>query len=70
VVEITAVDYAFQSPDSIPSGWVTLRMANRGEEHHHFHLYRLPDDRTYGDYREGFLAPADGAAALFEAGAR
>ena len=70
VVEVTARDYAFQVPDTIPSGWVTLQMENRGTEHHHFHLYRLPDGRTHEDFREGHLAPADSARALFKAGER
>lgn len=70
VVEVTARDYAFQAPDSIPSGWVTLQMENRGTEHHHFHLYRLPDGRTHEDFREGHLAPADSARTLFKAGER
>ena len=70
VVDITAVDYAFQAPDSVPSGWVTLRMENRGKELHHFHLYRLPDGRTHEDFREATLAPADSARALFAAGER
>lgn len=68
VVDVTAVDYAFQAPDSVPSGWVTLRMENRGAEPHHFHLYRLPDGRTHEDFREAILAPADSAKALFAAG--
>jgi hypothetical protein len=70
VVEITAVDYAFDAPDSIPSGWVTLRMENRGSELHHFHLYRLPEGRTPEDFREVTLAPADSVRSLLAAGER
>ena len=70
VVDIAAVDYAFQVSDSVPSGWVTLRMENRGTELHHFHLYRLPDGRTPEEFREVTLAPADSVLTLFAAGER
>lgn len=53
--EVTAVDYAFQAPDTIPSGWVTFRMRNRGEETHYFLLDRLPEGRTFEDYRDEIL---------------
>ncbi|MDP2498747.1 MAG: hypothetical protein Q8W44_12265 [Candidatus Palauibacterales bacterium] len=68
VIDITAVDYAFQAPDSIPSGWVTLRMANQGEEQHHFHVYRLPDGRTHAEFLGAFMSPADSMRDLFAAG--
>jgi hypothetical protein len=50
IVEVTAVDYAFGAPDTIPSGWTTFRMENVGQEHHLLLLYRLPDDRTFADF--------------------
>lgn len=55
-IDITAVDYAFAAPDTVPPGWATFRMRNIGEEHHLLLLlYRLPEGRTYAEYRE--LAP-------------
>lgn len=51
VVEVTAVDYAFQAPAEIPSGWTTIRVANQGEEPHFMTLWRLPDGKTIDDYR-------------------
>lgn len=68
VVDVTMVDYAFVAPDTIPSGWVTLRTTNEGEESHHFHLYRLPEDRTYEDYREERLVPRDSIMRALAAG--
>lgn len=59
VVEITAGDYAFAAPDTIPAGWVTFRMSNRGRESHHFHLDRLPEGRTVAEWREAFEHPTD-----------
>jgi cytochrome c556 len=32
VVEITAVDYGFDAPDTIRAGWITFRMANEGSD--------------------------------------
>jgi hypothetical protein len=55
IVEVTAVDYAFAAPHTIPSGWTTFRMENVGQEHHLLLLYRLPDDRTFADFMA--LAP-------------
>jgi len=68
VVEMTAADYAFVAPDTIPTGWVTFRMANRGEESHHFHLDRLPEGRTFADWREAFKEPADSILQLVAEG--
>jgi hypothetical protein len=68
VVDVTAVDYAFQAPDSIPSGWTTLRMINQGSEHHHFHLFGMPDGRTAHAFITDVLAPADSLGRLRAAG--
>ncbi len=59
VVRVTARDYAFQLPDSIPSGWTTFRMENQGMEHHFMLLNRLPDDRMFEDYSREVVAPFD-----------
>ena len=68
VVEVTAADYAFAVPDTIPAGWVTFRMANRGKESHHFHFNRLPEGRTFADWREAFHEPADSVMQLVAEG--
>jgi hypothetical protein len=67
VVEITAADYAFVAPDTIPAGWVTFRMENRGEESHHFHLDRLPEGRTYSEWKEA-VEPVDSIMQRFREG--
>lgn len=46
VVSISASEYAFQSPDTIPAGWTTLRFANHGQEIHYGHLVRLDSGKT------------------------
>lgn len=50
VVEVAAEDYAFRVPESLPSGWVTLRFTNEGEENHFLMLHRLPEGKTYDEY--------------------
>lgn len=50
VFEFVALNYAFQGPAEIPSGWVTFRMPNPSDEHHVIVLYRLPDGVSYADW--------------------
>lgn len=50
VVEVAATDYAFQMPETVPSGWTTFRFDNEGEEHHFMLLMRLPEGKTFDDY--------------------
>jgi hypothetical protein len=50
VVEITANEYAFTVPDTIPGGWVTIRVTNQGKELHHVQLFRLDQAKTIADF--------------------
>jgi len=50
VVKVAALDYAFQMPAEVPSGWTTFRLANDGEEPHFMVLWKLPEGRTLDDY--------------------
>lgn len=53
VVDVTAVDYAFAAPDSIPSGWVTFRLNNeKAEEVHEIDLSHLPEGISYSDFEK------------------
>lgn len=53
VIEVLAADYAFGAPDSIPSGWITVRLNNEhAEEIHEIVLTRLPEGVTYQDWEE------------------
>lgn len=49
VVHVTAQDYAFQAPDTIPAGAVTFALANHGRELHHITLLRLAAGKTMAD---------------------
>lgn len=68
VVEVTARDFAFEAPDSIPAGWTTFRMANKGQQTHFLYLGRLPDGKTFEDYKTGVLPPFDSVYHLYREG--
>lgn len=50
VIDINAIDFAYQAPDTIPGGWVTLRLHNKGTELHHGAVYRLEQGKTVDDF--------------------
>jgi uncharacterized cupredoxin-like copper-binding protein len=56
VVTITATDYAFGVPDTIPAGLTTFRLVNQGKELHHASLVRLGDGKTVADFQAGLQA--------------
>src|SRR5207249_11006022 len=56
VVTITATDYAFGMPDTIPAGLTTFRLVNQGKELHHASLVRLRDGKTVADFQAGLAA--------------
>ena len=52
VVEITAEDFEFKAPRTLPSGWNTIDFTNASDEQEHFFLlWKLPEDVTFADYR-------------------
>ena len=48
-VTVTANDYAFTAPDSIPAGLTEIRLLNRGKEMHHVWLIRLDAGKTMNE---------------------
>jgi len=48
-VTVTANDYAFTAPDSIPAGLTEIKLVNRGTEMHHVWLIRLDAGKTLKD---------------------
>ena len=58
VVTLTATDYAFQAPDTIPAGYTTFRLVNDSEQFHMAQLIKLEGGKTLADflkaYREAF----------------
>ncbi len=49
LVALTATEYTFGAPDSIPAGWTTFRLANQGNEVHYGHIVQLDGGRTVAE---------------------
>lgn len=52
-VTIVAKDFAFEAPDTISGGVVSLKLVNQGTTYHHVQLLRLLDGKTVADLAEG-----------------
>lgn len=46
VVALSATEYAFEAPDTIPAGWTTFHLSNHGGEVHYGHIVQLDSGRT------------------------
>lgn len=55
VVLVTATEYAIAAPDSIPAGWTTFRLANRGEQVHYGHIVRLDPGHSVQELVDAYL---------------
>ncbi len=57
IVTVYSSDYAYQAPDTITAGMVTLKLIARGpdlkHEYHHIQLLRFKDGKTYADFANG-----------------
>jgi len=60
VVTVTAVNYAFTLPDTIPPGVTTVRVVNGGTEIHHIQIIQLLEGRTL----DSLLAALHGPGSL------
>jgi hypothetical protein len=60
VVHITAKDYTFDAPATIPAGLTTLHLMNEGKEAHQAQLLKLTDGKTYEDMVAGMKAMKPG----------
>lgn len=45
-IKIDATDFSYAAPDTIPAGWVRVKLTNSGKEPHHVQFLRLNDDIT------------------------
>lgn len=50
VVTVTATDYAFDAPQTVPAGWTTFRLVNHGTQLHAAQLVRLEDGHTLAEF--------------------
>ena len=53
-VSLTATDYAFEAPDTIPAGFSTFRLVNNSEQHHMAQLIKLHGGRTLDDFLQAY----------------
>ena len=51
VVTVTAFDYRFDAPATIPAGTITFRLKNAGKEIHHLWIVKLSAGKTPADFR-------------------
>jgi len=60
-ITITARDFAFDAPDTVSAGMVTIRLVNQGPDLHHVQLVHLSDGKTAADFEAGVSAMKPGA---------
>jgi uncharacterized cupredoxin-like copper-binding protein len=56
VVTVVAREFAFQAPDEVPAGLVTVQLQNRGTTLHHVAIMRLDEGKTLQDLFAAFQA--------------
>jgi hypothetical protein len=61
-VRFTAKDFAFEGPDTIEAGIVTLSLANEGTVLHHLELVRLPNGMSVVDFQRELAGMQGGSA--------
>jgi hypothetical protein len=64
VVEWQARDYSYEAPETLQSGWVTIRMRNHGPEPHHGQLLRMNDGVTFDAFSQALQQEGESALRL------
>jgi uncharacterized cupredoxin-like copper-binding protein len=57
VISVTASEFAFQAPDTIPAGNITFRLHNGGQQFHHMQIIRLDSGKTVADFAAAMRNP-------------
>src|SRR5437867_3781761 len=57
VVTVTANDYSFAAPDSIPAGLTTVKMLNAGKEPHQVIFIRIDSGKTMAELQTALTTP-------------
>jgi hypothetical protein len=60
VVTVTAHEYAFEMPASIPAGLTTFRLVDKGKEPHHLFVMKLEQGKKASDFFAAFKAMKPG----------
>jgi len=56
-VFVTASDFAFQAPDSVPAGLAMIHLVNKGPSLHHLQLVQLDSGKTLADLMAAMKNP-------------
>lgn len=56
-VIVTATDFAFQAPDSIPAGLAMFHLVNKGPSIHHMQLVQMDSGKTLADLMTAMKTP-------------
>lgn len=59
VVDVIARDFTIQAPESMDTGWHTLRLHNQGRQDHFVLMYRLAEGKTIEDQRREVVPAFD-----------
>ncbi|MDH3207742.1 MAG: hypothetical protein OEO79_14155 [Gemmatimonadota bacterium] len=59
-VHFTASDFAFEGPETIEAGMLTLVLHNSAETWHHLQLVRLPDGMSMQEFEQGMASMQPG----------
>jgi len=57
VVTVRAHDFAFEAPQTIPSGVTTFRLINEGSTFHHLTIARLDSGKTLAELQQAIVKP-------------
>ncbi len=57
VVTVSALDFAFTAPDTVPAGLVTFKLVGTGQEPHQMVVMRLDSGKTLADLQPFLSAP-------------
>src|SRR5262245_37978260 len=57
LVTVTASNYKYDAPDSIPAGMTTFNLVGNGPELHHLQILRLEQGKTMADFAAAMSAP-------------
>jgi hypothetical protein len=68
VLTIVAREYAFDAPDTIDRGPVTIQLVSRGREYHYIRLARIDSGHTRDEYQRSLDAPTTPSWITFAGG--
>jgi uncharacterized cupredoxin-like copper-binding protein len=57
LVTVTATDYRFDAPATVPAGAVTIHLINHGKELHQVQLIKLENGKTAADFAKALQTP-------------